>query len=385
MSALIFLPRQLSEVLDSAPRGLARINPARPTELDIIYKDISQWAKPTMRWLTENAKMDKPVRGSKWILRGVSFLPAQQIGKVFFKSGKIDRERLKEFNITEAQAKALKSERMCPHATQGCMAVCLSTSGQLGLPNSIQAQVRRQIIYKQNRPAFMTILVLGIASLYKTARKGKARLGIRLNVTSDLSWEDLSLTINPWLAKYLKTQYGHMVKPGNYRNLMEVFPKVMFYDYTKVNTRMLKYLTGDFPPNYHLTWSLAEISMNRKMALEILKRKGGSVSVAFDIVMPKDRPGQPKMTLKQKAKKAPLPKTLTIIDQQGRKHTFKVTDADMHDLRPMDLKGTWAGLRFKVPKNKKLAGMKDREKMEAAGAFVVKTKGSPHPVIRIER
>lgn len=378
MPALVFLPKALSRELQQLQSG-ARMNPPRaPKELLKVYDDISHWAQPKMRWLTENAKMDKPVKGSKWLVRGVSFLPANDVKKIFMKpGGGLDRARLKKFNIAPEQLETMGN--MCPSATKGCMAVCLATAGQMGLPSPVGAQVKRQIVFKQNRPAFMAILVAGIARLYGQARKRRARLGIRLNVTSDLAWETFPVTIDPWMSRFL-AKYGIKAKAGNYPNIMRVFKNVQFHDYTKVFGRMAAFIEGRMPRNYHLTWSLAETAANREMALAVLLSKTSTVSVPFDIVAGKMKPGE---TIEKKFKRFPLPKTLTFIAADGAGYTFPVTDADKHDMRPKDPKGTISGLRFKVPKPRGRKGLTVKQKMKLAGEFVVTTRGDPHPEIKV--
>ena len=75
---------------------------------------------------------------------------------------------------------------------------------------------------------------------------------IRLNGTSDIDW--------------------------NIHGLYNEFPKVKFYDYTKIYKRAFKYVNGEYPKNYHLTYSLNED--NKQQALDILKR-GGNISAVF--------------------------------------------------------------------------------------------------------
>lgn len=57
----------------------------------------------------------------------------------------------------------------------------------------------------------------------------------RLNLTSDIPWENIrkGQTVNPQLVRPL--------------NVMEEFPNVNFYDYTKGFTRMMGWLNGKMP------------------------------------------------------------------------------------------------------------------------------------------
>jgi hypothetical protein len=60
--------------------------------------------------------------------------------------------------------------------------------------------------------------------------------------------------------------------------LLEKYPSVQFYDYTKNPIRMKKFINKEFPKNYHLTFSLG--SSNKEQAKQVLKA-GGNVAVVF--------------------------------------------------------------------------------------------------------
>jgi hypothetical protein len=94
-----------------------------------------------------------------------------------------------------------------------------------------------------------------------------------------------------------------------------MFPGVQFYDYTKIYKRALKWARGEYPKNYHITYSLNED--NKKLAFDILE-KGGNISAVF------------------RTKK--LPKKF-----KG----FKVINADKSDVRFKDPKNVIAGLYAK--------------------------------------
>ena len=91
------------------------------------------------------------------------------------------------------------------------------------------------------------------AAIRKADRMGMTPV-FRLNGTSDIRWEKVSV-------------------PG-FRNIMERFPNVQFYDYTKLTNRR------DLPPNYHLTFSRSET--NEIDALRMLTEQGMNVAVVFD-------------------------------------------------------------------------------------------------------
>ena len=109
----------------------------------------------------------------------------------------------------------------------------------------------------------MLQLVKEITNAIKLAIKKSQTPCFRLNLTSDLAWE---------------SQKFNGVK------LMEIFPDVQFYDYTKSFKRMEKYLNGKFPKNYHLTFSRSE--SNAEETKKVL-RLGGNVACVFRNELPK--------------------------------------------------------------------------------------------------
>lgn len=64
---------------------------------------------------------------------------------------------------------------------------------------------------------------------------------------------------------------------------MEAFPNVQFYDYCKSPERMTKFVNGEMPSNYHLTFSRSET--NGALALAFL-RSGGNVAMVFRKSLP---------------------------------------------------------------------------------------------------
>ncbi len=96
-----------------------------------------------------------------------------------------------------------------------------------------------------------------------------------------------------------------------------MFHDVVFYDYTKIKTRYLKFIDGKFPTNYTLTFSRSE--NNEKDCLEALK-KGGACAIVFE-------------NLKKAIKTGYL--------------GIPVCNGDLHDYRIHDKPGKWIGLSFK--------------------------------------
>ena len=80
--------------------------------------------------------------------------------------------------------------------------------------------------------------------------------------TSDIPWERVPVT------------FGGL----DFANIMDLFPEVQFYDYTKITKRAIAFGQGNMPHNYHLTFSLNED--NDGAAREVLHH-GGNVAVVF--------------------------------------------------------------------------------------------------------
>ena len=141
----------------------------------------------------------------------------------------------------------------------------------------------------KDRAAFLQQLEKEIFLFAERCKRQGYRPAVRLNGTSDINWE----------------RFG----------IMEKFPEVQFYDYTKIYKRALQWASGKLPKNYHITYSLNED--NKQKALYVLKR-GGNISAVF------------------RSKK--LPKKF---------HGYRVTNADNSDLRFIDPRNTIAGLYAK--------------------------------------
>jgi len=173
----------------------------------------------------------------------------------------------------------LSGYQACPMATAGCRAACLNTAGRGGIKpghgvlsadevaaghtNHIQAaRIRRTQWFFEDRKAFMAQLVGEIQREVRKARKHGVEPVFRLNATSDIGWEKIRCE-----------------RDGvSYRNIMQAFPDVTFYDYTKIPLRKV-------PDNYHLTFSLAEDN-DQQAALALAN--GMTVAVVFRKQLPSE-------------------------------------------------------------------------------------------------
>ena len=186
---------------------------------------------------------------------------------------------------------------VCPQASEGCKSACLYTSGHGRFDNVKQGRINKTRWYIQERESFLIQLKREITNHVKNCKKKNFIPCIRLNGTSDISWENMGI--------------------------LQEFPTVQFYDYTKVFKRMEMYCKGQMPSNYHLTYSLNED--NKELAFEVLKMKG-NISAVFRKYLPKKYKG------------------------------YQVVNGDESDLRFLDKKNCIVGLIAKGDAKKDSSG-----------------------------
>jgi hypothetical protein len=165
------------------------------------------------------------------------------------------------FGIHLAPA-SLSGFNVCKDASAGCAASCLNTAG-MGVFSTVQnARIEKTRLFFKDKALFLSRLFKEINAAIKSAKKKELTAAFRLNLTSDLPWEKIKL---------------HGV------SILELFPEVTFYDYTKSPERMTAFLAGEMPKNYHLTFSRSET--NGAIAESILK-SGGNVAMVFRKSLP---------------------------------------------------------------------------------------------------
>lgn len=158
--------------------------------------------------------------------------------------------------------------QVCPKASDGCRMACLYTAGR-GVYNNVQtSRIRKTREFFTQRPEFMATLVKDIEALIRKAGRESMIPVVRLNGTSDIAWEKIAC-----------------IRSGkSYDSLMEAFPKVQFYDYTKILNRK-KALSLS---NYHLTFSLSESN-----DAEAVKAMGQGYNVAVVMRVPRKPEAKP--------------------------------------------------------------------------------------------
>ena len=188
-------------------------------------------------------------------------LPYDKPKKLTFKTGnpKTDKnlkiKSLKKYWILRLNLAPynLSGYNVCSSASVGCAESCLHTAGNpMFQAQKDKGRINRSRYYMQSRVEFLKQLIREIKNHEIYCNKNNFKPVVRLNTTSDISWE--------------------------IHGIFELFPAIQFYDYTKIKKRVLKYLNNEYPKNYHLTFSLNEINYNDSM--EILKM-GGNVAMVF--------------------------------------------------------------------------------------------------------
>ncbi len=191
---------------------------------------------------------------------------------------------------------------VCPNAGE-CAKVCLYTAGRGAFGQVKAARIAKTLWRLRDRVGHLAAASGEIVKAQKRAKRKGAQLAVRLNGTSDLSADAITLA--------------------------KAHPDVRFYDYTKNVGVMKSYIAGELPANYHLTLSYdpatVPLATVQALAAHAEARKSFGTAVCFNVKRGKD-----------------LPTTW-----EG----MPVLDGDTHDLRFLDnavASGAWiVGLRAK--------------------------------------
>jgi hypothetical protein len=234
-----------------------------------------------------------------------TLLAAPESNPKVAKNGKLDvltaPLHLAPFNLSGFQ--------VCAQASTGCAAACLHFAGNPAyMAQKQSSRIMKTQAYFKCRDAFLAVLFFEIAAHARKAERLGMECGARLNATSDLPWERRKVTID-----------------GAEVRLMDAFPEVQFYDYTKITKRALAHARGDMPANYHLTFSKTED--NDADVARVLEA-GGNVAAVFGAKTISEQSAQWARAFPSLAHKI-------------------VIDGDAHDYRPADPAGSVVALKAK--------------------------------------
>ncbi len=217
-----------------------------------------------------NAKLRKS-QGTEWLLFGLSFSPAQTSG-----------------------------HQVCSSSSAGCRKSCIFSSGNGFYPIVTKGRLARTLAWFQKPDEFKAKLLVELSLAQQLAARHGKKLGVRLNVFSDVMWE------------------------RQFPEVFTTFPNIQFYDYTKHYLRMMRFCRGELPRNLYLTFSRSE--NNEDKCLEVLKA-GRNVSVPFTI----NKVMHPEINV-------PLPKQFM---------GYPVVNGEENDLRFLDRQGVIVGIKTK--------------------------------------
>lgn len=191
---------------------------------------------------------------------------------------------------------------LCPNAEiANCFEPCLLTAGR-GQMNSVQkGRLRKTELFIKDRAGFMEQVFKDLTRFSNYCDKRELKPAIRLNGTSDIRWENI---------------------PIYNKNLMEHFPNIQFYDYSKIANRR------NIPDNYHLTFSYSEANPIYQKQVNIALKKKMNIAVVF-----RHKENMPKRFL-----------------------GLRVINGDKTDLRFLDPKNSIVGLYAKGKAKKDYSG-----------------------------
>ena len=159
---------------------------------------------------------------------------------------------------------------VCPKSKM-CRESCLVGSGYAKIDalahnnNVFNARIVKTRLFFANRKLFMLLMIKEINRAINKAKRLGMEFSVRLNCTSD---------INPTVFVY------------EGKNILELYPNVSFYDYTKVKSH---WKVAEKYPNYYITFSRDGSKENDEECLEWLRR-GNNVAVVFGVTKTSELP-----------------------------------------------------------------------------------------------
>lgn len=194
-------------------------------------------------------------RGAAIKQTGLSYLGGVNLSSKMLKNLKV--MNTDTYIIYLAPAKT-SGYNMCPASSKACEIACLNESGhnRIDIKGKInKSRIKKTIMYVKERNFFTQWVVAEITAAKALSELKGHNFAVRINGTSDINIETLKL--------------------GN-KNILQLFPTVQFYDYTKVVSNIklqFKY------PNYNITFSFAGDNwLNCEHAIV----KGLNVAVVFE-------------------------------------------------------------------------------------------------------
>jgi hypothetical protein len=251
--------------------------------------------------------------------------------ELFGTSSKIEKSNNSEYGYyTLIQYLSPASEsgwQLCPFRTPACEAGCLGhSSGRMVMDNAKRARIARTTLLMTDRQAYRAQAIKELSALERKSDKNGVLPAARPNGDSDITWEN--------------TRFPRPESPAISflaASLMELFPDIQFYDYTKWPSKFRP--ASRIPANYHLTYSRSETTTLDDIQAEF--EAGRNTAVVFDTVPTK---------------------------WEG----WTVIDGDKDDLRFLDPVGVIVGLKAKGAAKKDTSGFVVRLTTEIINGKIVK-------------
>jgi hypothetical protein len=123
---------------------------------------------------------------------------------------------------------SISGENLCAMAKLAqCDGACLFTAGRGAMSSVFFSRLRKALFFQQYKAAFLVLLASELTRLDLMTKAEGVTLLVRLNGTSDIRWEN--------------------------EGIIQAFPTIQFYDYTKLANRK------NIPSNYDLTFSYSGV------------------------------------------------------------------------------------------------------------------------------
>lgn len=211
----------------------------------------------------------------------------------------------------------------------------------------ISARIAKTRAFKEDRDDFMTVLCHEIQNARAEAEQKGKHFSVRLNGTSD---------IDPDLFRFsdkFTSEDETLTNELAGKNILEIFPDVQFYDYTKNSNRALQYMNKY--PNYYLVlsyngsnWNDCEqylgSGFNVAMVFKNTNVDRASSASSYDASMHD-------YNAKRKDKSLGAEETAPRhFDIPAKVNGYEVIDGNVHDVRYRDGKGgVIVGLGYRDP------------------------------------
>ena len=212
---------------------------------------------------------------------------------------------LSGYNVCPFAKRLLNPHKNSAHLSN-CSKPCVGYRGNAQIFKPVmKSRIRKTKMYFENRELFMRWLISDIEKAIDFALEHGKIVSFRLNAYSDIKWENIPVIHNEI----------------RYNNVFEIFPDIIFYDYSKNPSRK-------HPKQYSTTYSYYGNEDGYNTAI----KNGRNVAVVFE-ELPSDR----------------------------KFRGLKVVDGDQTDLRTAenDGSGVIVGLKFKGSKKGLAEGIEE--------------------------